>query len=310
MIEVVLLSADDDPDRWRKLLARELPDLQLYAGDDVSDPAAIDVALVWKPPPGALARLPNLRLIQGLGHGIDYLFDDPELPIQVPIARLVDPELIVQMSEYVCALALWRHRRFDDYAAFQQSGRWQPLAPRRATDTRIGVLGLGAIGADIAAKLRSLGFTVHGWSRSPRQLDGIVCHPGSTGLPDCLAVSDILVCVLPLTPDTRGILNADTLALLPRGAYLINIARGAHQVETDLLAALDTGQLAGAALDVFEAEPLPPGHPFWNHARVRLTPHVAGPTVPETAVGPVADNIRRVMSGRPPLNRVDPSRGY
>jgi glyoxylate/hydroxypyruvate reductase len=310
MVDVVLLSPDDNPDRWRELLGRELPGLCLHAGADVPDPGKVDVALVWKPPLGALARFPNLRLIQGLGHGVDYLFDDPDLPVGVPIARLVDPEMIAQMSEYVCALALWRHRRFDDYAAQQRDSRWYKLAPTRVADTRVGVLGLGAIGADIAAKLRGLGFTVHGWSRSPKSLDGIVCHHGDSGLPDCLAASDILVCVLPLTPATRGILDAENLEKLPRGAYLINIARGAHQVEDDVLAALDSGRLSGAALDVFETEPLPPEHPFWLHPGVRLTPHVAGPTVPETAARLVADNIRRVLAGQAPLNRVDVERRY
>lgn len=310
MVDVVLLSPTDDPERWRELLVRELPDLRLYAGDAVPDPGAVEVALVWKPPPGALARFPNLRLIHGLGHGIDYLFDDPELPADVPIARLVDPEMITQMGEYVCALALWHYRRFDDYAARQRATRWHQLPPTRIADTRVGVLGLGAIGADIAARLRGLGFAVHGWSRGPKSLDGIVCHHGDAGLPDCLAVSDILVCVLPLTPATRGILDAAHLARLPRGAYLINIARGAHQVEADVLAALDSGRLSGAALDVFETEPLPPDHPFWRHPKVRLTPHVAGPTVPETAARLVADNIRRLLAGETPCNRVDPTRGY
>lgn len=310
MVDVVLLSPTDDPERWRELLVRELPDLRLYAGDAVPDPGAVEVALVWKPPPGALARFPNLRLIHGLGHGVDYLFDDPELPVGVPIARLVDPEMITQMGEYVCALALWHYRRFDDYAAQQRATRWHQLPPTRIADTRVGVLGLGAIGADIAARLRGLGFAVHGWSRGPKSLDGIVCHHGNTGLPDCLSVSDILVCVLPLTPATRGILDAAHLARLPRGAYLINIARGAHQVEADVLAALDSGQLSGAALDVFETEPLPSEHSFWRHPKVRLTPHVAGPTVPETAARLVADNICRLLAGETPCNRVDPTRGY
>ncbi len=317
MVDVVLLSTVDDPDQWRALLSRELPglNLRLYAGDEVRDPESIEVALVWKPPPGALSRFPGLKLIHGLGHGVDYLFDDPELPAVVPIARLVDPALIAQMSEFVSALALWRHRRFDEYAELQRDACWHKLPPTRTSDTRVGILGLGAIGADIAGKLRALGFTVQGWSRGraadrPKHLDGISCHSGPAGLSACLSVSDILVCVLPLTPDTRGILNAANLARLPRGAYLINIARGGHQVETDLIEALDSGHLSGAALDVFDTEPLPAEHPFWRHPGIRVTPHISGPTVAESAARLVAVNIRRVLSGQPPLHRVDIDRRY
>lgn len=309
-MRAVLLSAADDAAAWREAFARAMPELELVVGPDVAEPETIDVALVWKPPAGALARFPHLRLIQGLGHGVDYLFADPQLPREVPIVRLVDPALIAQMSEYVCAAALWWHRRFDDYHDQQRAGCWQPLAVPRTAARRVGILGLGAIGADCAVRLAALGFNVHGWSRSPRRLDGVSCHYGPAGLGACLEVSDILVCVLPLTSETTGIVNATTLAQLPRDAYFINVARGGHVVEPDLLAALDRGQLAGAMLDVCAEEPLPAGHPFWTHPKVRLTPHIAGLTLPETAAPLIADTLRRLADNQPLPNRVNTDRHY
>ncbi len=180
-MRAVLLSAGDDPAAWQDAFARAMPELELAIGADAPDPETVTAALVWKPSPGALARFPNLRVIQGLGHGVDYLFDDPELPRQVPIVRLVDPELVRQMSEYVCAAALWWHRCFDVYRTRQRAARWEQLQPRQTSERHVGVLGLGAIGADCALRLAGLGFTVHGWSRQPKQLDGIVCHHGSGG---------------------------------------------------------------------------------------------------------------------------------
>lgn len=308
-MRAVLIAKGEQADAWRVRMTAELPELEFEVWPDIADPTAVDVALVWKPPHGALARLPNLKLIAAVSQGVDALFDDPELP-EVPIVRLVDPDMIAQMSEYVCAQVLWWHRRFDDYAAFQAERRWQPLPGPVTGDCRIVVLGLGTIGADIAAKLAGLGFPVHGWSRSPKRVEGITCHHGTDGLRDCLGLARMLVCVLPLTPDTQQVINADTLAQLPRGAYFINVARGGHVVEADLLAALESGQLAGAALDVMVEEPLPPEHPFWMHPKVRITPHIAGVTRPETAAAQIADNIRRVMSGRPLRNVVDRLRRY
>ena len=309
-MRAVLLSAGDDPAAWRDAFVRAMPELELAIGMDVPDPETVTAALVWKPPPGALARFPNLRLIHGLGHGVDYLFDDPELPPGVPIVRLVDPELVAQMSEYVCATALWWHRRFDQYHALQRARRWQQLAPEPTAACRVGILGLGAIGAHCACRLAMLGFTVHGWSRQPKQLDGIVCHHGAEGLDACLSASHILVCVLPLTTETAGIIDAANLAKLPQGGCFVNVARGGHVVEADLLAALDNGQLSAAMLDVCAEEPAPPDHPFWTHPKVRLTPHVAGLTMPETAAPVIADNLRRLANGQPLRNRVDPVQRY
>lgn len=308
---ILFSSTSDDPDAWRKMLAAELgadPDLRVWP--DTGEADEIDVALVWRAEAGMLAGFPNLRLIQSLGMGVDHVFADPDLPPGVPVARLIDPDMVRQMSEYVLHAVLRHHRGIDRYDAQQRAGEWlkHPLADTEAT--RVGVLGLGAIGADTAMRLRDLGFKVAGWSRGPKSVAGIESFHGSGGFMPFLARSAILVCLLPLTPETKGILDARAFAGLPRGAYVVNLARGAHLVEADLLAALDSGQISGAALDVFETEPLPAGHPFWHHPKVHVTPHIAGLTNPRTAAAQVAENIRRVRTGQPPFNLVDPAKGY
>jgi glyoxylate/hydroxypyruvate reductase A len=308
---ILFSSTSDDPAAWRAMLTAELgadPDLRVWP--DAGAAGEIDVALVWRAKPGVLAELSNLKLIQSLGMGVDHIFADPDLPKGVPVARLIDPDMIRQMSEYVLHAVLRHHRGIDRYDAQQRAGEWQkhPLADTEVT--RVGVLGLGAIGADTAARLRDLGFRVAGWSRSPKAIDGIESFHGEGGFAAFLGRSDIVVCLLPLTSETRGILDSSAFAALPRGAYVVNLARGAHLVEPDLLAALDSGHLSGAALDVFAVEPLPAGHPFWSHPKVHVTPHIAGLTNPRTSAAQVAENIRRVRAGQAPLNLVDPAKGY
>ena len=277
---------------------------------EIGDPAEIDYALVWRPEPGFLASLPNLKLILSLGAGIDHLLGDPQLPRHLPIIRLVDPHLTAAMSEYVVLQVLRLHRRDLDYRAQQESRVWRELDQQNAADRRVGILGLGELGQDVATKLKALGFDVAGWSRSEKNVSGIGSYAGAAGLPPLLGRSEILVCLLPLTAETEGILNTSTLALLPKGAALVNAARGAHLVEEDLLAALASGQISAAVLDVFREEPLPADHPFWHHPRIIVTPHVAAFTNPATAAPIILDNIRRFEEGRPLLNRVDPARGY
>lgn len=292
------------------MLARAVPDLEVRVWPDVGRAEDIRYALVWKPKPGILADLPNLELIQSLGMGVDHIFLDPTLPSTVPVARLIDDDLVRQMGEYVLVTALRHHRRLDAYDRLQQAGEWQPLAMPDTATTRIGILGLGEIGAPIAGLLAGFGFAVAGWSRSEKTIDGVESFHGASSLPDFLARSDILVCLLPLTPATENILDKAAFARLPKGAYLINLARGLHVVEEDLLAAIEAGHLSGAALDVFRTEPLPKDHPFWAHPKIHVTPHIAGITNPATAVAQVAENIRRVRAGKQPLNLVDQTRGY
>jgi glyoxylate/hydroxypyruvate reductase A len=303
-------STVDSATRWAGQLGRLMPGLEIRIWPDVGDPAQIDYALVWRPEPGLLASLPNLKLILSLGAGIDHILCDPHLPAGVPITRLVDPYLTDAMSEYVVLQVLRLHRRDLDYRAQQQAGIWRELPQKNAGERPVGILGFGEIGQDAGRKLAALGFPVSGWSRQQRTVAGFEIFAGPASLPQLLARTEILVCLLPLTEETQGILNARTFAALPRGACLVNAGRGAHLVEEDLIPALDSGQLSAAALDVFGEEPLPPGHPFWQHPRILVTPHIAGITNPQTAAPIILDNIRRFEQGRPLLNQVDPARGY
>jgi glyoxylate/hydroxypyruvate reductase len=306
---LMFLSADDPAEAWRAALLAEIPELDFRIWPEVGDPAAIDLALVWQPPPGELARYPNLRAILSLGAGIDGLLAQQGLP-DVPIARMVDPSLTRTMTEYVVLATLRHHRQFDHFEREQQATRWSYAFPPQAADRRVGVMGLGVLGRAAAASLDAHGFPVAGWTRETRQVPGIESFAGRAGLPAFLARTDILVCLLPLTRDTAGILNAATFAGLPRGAYLINVARGAHLIEADLIAALDSGQLAGATLDVFREEPLPAANPLWRHPKVLITPHIASYASPLTAAEGVAANIRRARAGQPLLHQVDRTRGY
>ena len=303
-------STVDSAARWRAQLTRLTQELEVRVWPEIGDPAAIDYALVWRPEPGFLASLPNLKLILSLGAGVDHLLGDPRLPLHLPIVRLVDPHMTDAMSEYVTLQVLRLHRRDLDYRSQQQARVWRELDQRNAAERRVGILGLGELGQDAAKKLKALGFDVAGWSRSEKAVEGVRSYAGAAGLAPLLGRSEIIVCLLPLTAETEGILNKRTLALLPKGAALVNAARGAQLVEEDLLAALASGQISAAVLDVFREEPLPVDHPFWHHPRVVVTPHIAAFTNPATASPIILDNIRRFEEGRPLLNRVDPARGY
>lgn len=307
---LLFISDSDDPAAWRTALTKHLPGLDMRVWPDVGAAADIEAALVWNHPRGALAQFPNLRAILSLGAGVNHILDDPELPADVPIARIVDPALASGMAEYATLAVLCYHRNFDVYERFQRERRWKRLPIPVAAQRRVGVLGLGEIGTACAQAIAALGFPVAGWSRTPKVLPGIRSYAGPDALSTFLAGTDILVCVLPLTPATRGIINRDLLAQLPRGAFVINIARGAHVVEADLIAALESGHIAGATLDVFADEPLPRDHPFWSHPRVLVTPHIASLTNPETAADGVVENLRRLADGRPLLHLVDRARGY
>ncbi|HYC14729.1 MAG TPA: glyoxylate/hydroxypyruvate reductase A [Stellaceae bacterium] len=303
-------SSLDSAALWRSELQKFLPDLEMRVVPEVGDPTEIDAALVWKPQHGLLASLPNLKLVISLGAGVDHLFLDPSLPSHVPIARLVDPYMTEAMSEYVLTQVLRLHRRDLDYRAQQGERAWRELPQPNASARRVGVLGLGELGADAARKLAVLGFAVAGWSRRERRIPGIESFSGPDGLLALARRSDILVCLLPLTPETEGILNASLFAAMPKGAMLVNAARGRHLTEADLLAALESGQLSAAVLDVFREEPLPPEHPFWIHPRIVVTPHVAAATHAPTAAVGVADNLKRLAEGKPLRNLVDREQRY
>lgn len=306
---LLFCSASDNAEDWRREIAQRLPGVEMRVWPDCGDVADITVAVVWKPPAGMLASLPNLGLMVSLGAGVEPLLQDPTLP-DVPLVRMVADGLTADMAGYVVLQVLRWHRQMEEYAALQAAERWQPLGHKPAGDVTVGILGLGELGVASALSLRSLDYRVVGWSRSPKTIDGVESFAGAEGLAAMLAQTDILVCLLPLTPDTHGLLNADLFAALPPGAVVVNAARGGHVVEADLLAALDSGRLRGASLDVFVEEPLPPGHPFWRHPGVRITPHVAGITHPSRCAQQVATAVTAFRAGQPLPNRVDRRRGY
>ncbi|MBX6741564.1 MAG: glyoxylate/hydroxypyruvate reductase A [Acetobacteraceae bacterium] len=296
---------------WRDALLALDPGLEIRMFPDAGEPRDIEAAVVWTSHDMAeLRRYPNLKLIVSMGAGVDHLTRPPGPPPGIPVARLVDMRLTQGMTEWVLLNVLRFHRQDPEYRALQAARVWEELPAPDTAARRIGILGLGELGGAAARALVALGFPVMGWSRRPKTMEGVECFHGEEGLSAMLPLADILVCLLPLTPETRGIINARTLGLLPRGAYLLNAARGGHVVQPDLLAALDSGQVAGAALDVFEPEPLPPDHPFWTHPKVILTPHAASITIPRSAAPQVVENLRRAREGRPLINLVDFAAGY
>jgi len=303
-------SSVDSEARWAPQLARLMPALEIRVWPEIGDPRNIDYALVWRPEPGLLASLPNLKLILSLGAGVDHILCDPQLPRRVPIIRLVDPYMTDTMSEYVALQVLRLHRRDLEYCAQQAAGIWRELEHKNAAERPVGILGFGQMGQDAGRKLKALGFDVAFWSRTEKAVVGFAGYAGPAGLPGLLARSEILVCLLPLTAETERILCARNFGLLPKGSGLINAGRGAHLVEDDLVPTLSSGQLSAAVLDVFRDEPLPPAHPFWRHPRIVVTPHVAALTNPPTAAPIILDNIRRFEAGLPLQNRVNAQRGY
>ena len=304
------IASDADFADWVAGFRAAAPEIELRCAPDFGDLDRIEAALVWRPPPGWLASLPRLRLIQSLGAGVDHVLADPLLPRHVPLLRLIDPYMTRSMVEYMVFQVLRLHLREPEYRRQQARAAWRQLVPPIAPDRRVGILGLGELGAATATSLVALGFDVAGWSRSSKRVPGVVSFAGPAELPAFLARSEILLCLLPLTAATEGILGAANFRHLPPGAGLINAGRGRHLVETDLIAALETGQLSEAVLDVFREEPLPPAHPFWSHPRIVVTPHVAAMTNPATAAECIAVNLRRLAAGDAFADRIDPQTGY
>ncbi len=303
-----------EPEAWAERFRRETRGQDVRLWPDIGDPAAVRYAAVWKPPPGVLAALPNLQAIFNLGAGVDALMADPSLP-DVPILRIVDTDLTQRMTEYVVLHVLLHHRRQRAYDAQQRERIWRPIWQPAASEVRVGVMGLGVLGRDAAEVLARIGFRVAGWSRTPKPVPGIETFAGADDLDAFLARTDILVCLLPLTSETRGILNRGLFAKLARdgalnGPFLVNAGRGGLQIEADVVEALDAGVLQGATLDVFETEPLPASSPLWSHPRVLITPHVAADSDPRRLVRNVLRQIERHESGLAFEHVVDRVKGY
>ncbi len=305
----ILYMADpNESGRWRECLSKMAPDLEFRAWPNVGNPEEVHYILAWESP-GNLADFCNLRGLYSAGAGVDQ-FDLAQLPDRVSLVRLVDSSMADIMAEYVLFGVLALHRDILTYQEDQRSGRWQPRPIVHASHRRIGVMGLGNLGRAALDRLQPLGFQLSGWNRSKKSIPGGRCFVGLEQLEDFLGQCDILVNMLPLTPATNGILNATRLGCLPRGAGLINVGRGAHVVEQDLLDALDAGQIGGAIMDVLIEEPPSRLSPFWKHPRVLLTPHVASDVQIEEAAAVIAENIWREQHGLPLLNMVDRSKGY
>jgi len=300
----------ENPDLWRRMLLAEIPGLDFRVAPNLGDPSAIRMAAFdYKVPPGTLTTMPNLGCVVYLGHGASDFLLRPDLPKDMPVMRLKDPGIIACMTEYVLLYVL-SHRRFaETYRRYQSERRWQEDTPPFPTDVRIAILGLGSIGQRFAEVFVDLGYRVSGWARSPHQLPGVDCYHGRDQLGACLAPCDYVVCILPETKETRDIIDARTLSLMKRGAYFISVGRGGLVVEDDLLAALDSGHLSGAVLDVFRTEPLPTDSRLWTHPNVVVTPHSAG-VGQQGSIPHIAENYRRLLDGRPLINIVDPARDY
>ncbi len=307
---ILYYSEADPAEPWREAFARELPRIPFRVWPDSGPLESVRYALVWKPPRGFLARFPNLKAILALGAGVDPIPTDPALPKGVPLLRLVDVGFPRQMADYAMYAVLHFQRRMREIGELQRQARWNQLDPFFTREFPVGVMGLGVIGAVVAQRLAACGYSVAGWARSPRQLDGIEVFAGSEAFSKFLSRSRVVINALPLTPSTENILDAAAFASMPMGGYVVNIGRGAHVADRDLIAALDSGQLNGAMLDVFREEPLPSSHPFWRHPKIVVTPHVAAPTIASEVQAQVIENIRRLERGDPPIGLVDIARGY
>lgn len=306
-MKIYFCGTDFKAEPWLAALRAALPQADIEVWAPGAPPG--DYAVVWAPPQAFLDEQPNLKALFNLGAGVDALTQLKFSPA-TKLVRLDDAGMSVQMAEYVVHALIRHFREFDAYAADVAQGKWSFRKPRLREDFPVGIMGLGVLGQRVARAVQAFEFPVLGWSRSAKDVPGVRCYAGAEQFSDFLAATRVLVCLLPLTDETRGIMNRDTLSQLRPGGYLINVARGGHLVEADLMPLLDSGQLAGAALDVFQQEPLPADHPFWRHPKISITPHTAARTLRDESVAQIADKILRLERGETIAGIVDPSKGY
>ena len=306
-MHITICFATLPPEPWVQGLQQAFPQATVTAWAPGAPPA--DHAIVWAPPQQFIDEQVGLQTLFNIGAGVDALLQ-LRLPPSLKVVRLDDAGMSVQMAEYVCHAVIRHFREFDVYHADTQAGKWSYRKPRSRADFAVGVMGLGVLGERVAKALQVFEFSVNGYSRSAKHLDGVSCFHGAAQLPDFLAASRVLVNLMPLTPETENILSQRTLSLLPQGGYVINVARGKHMVEEDLIALIDSGHLAGATLDVFRTEPLPAAHPFWQHPKITVTPHTSARTLREESISQIVGKIQALQRGEAINGVVDPQRGY
>lgn len=309
-MRILLHRADGNTAPWVADFAEVMPEAEVIVWKEGVATPPCDYAVLWSPPPGLVPELQHVKAIFLTGAGVDAImkFND-QLP-DVPIIRLGDAGMAIQMAEYVTHALLRHYRRMDEYEELQRRGEWRQLPQHRREDFTVGVLGTGVLGMRVIEAVRHFGFPVRGWSRRPRQLEGVQRFSGQEGLADFLHGCRVVVCMLPLTPETNGILDRENLARLPQGAYVINVARGAHIDEQALLSLVQSGHIAGAALDVFAGEPLAPDHPFWREPRITVTPHISALTLRTESVRQIAGKMRALANNEPVGDVVDRTLGY
>jgi len=301
-----------DPERgpaWARIFSERAPDIEFRLWPDAGDLATVEFLIAWEPPPELVTKLPNLKVLFSAGAGVDHL-DLSSIPPQVIVVRMVEPGIVDGMVEYVTMSVMALHRDLLDYIGQQAAGVWKQINVVPAAMRRVGVMGLGVLGRAVLEGLGAFGFPLRGWSRTATDIPGVKCYAGAESLDLFLSQCDILICLLPLTEETRNILDRRRLAALPHGASLISVGRGAHLDQRDLLDALNSGRMSAAILDVCTPEPLPAGHPLWRHPRLLVTPHIASMTQPETAALVLLDNLERYRSGIAMHGVVDRRKGY
>lgn len=307
----LLIKPGRDPaENWMEAIGAELPDLEMRIWPEAGERAEVEYLIANQLPPGDFATFPNLKFVASTSAGVDRLLSDPDLPAEVPIVRSINAQRTATMGAWVTYQVLRHHRHFDRYPANQAKKVWEHLPYPAPEEVGVGVMGLGTLGSFAAATLRGFMYDVAGWSRSPKSIEGVKCFAGPEEFPEFLARTDILVSILPGTPATDKLLNAEALARLPEGAYVINSGRGNVIDEDALIAAIDSGHLSGAALDVYKTEPLPKDHPFWGHSRITMTPHYASFGSAKYGAAVVVENIRRARAGKPLTDVVDKAEGY
>lgn len=309
-MSVLIVCPGKDPENWVETLKNQHPGMNIHVYPEDHDKEEVEFALAWNHPRGLFKNYPNLKVIASMGAGVDHILSDDGLPEGVKVTRVVDEMLTEDMSDFVLSQVMNHIRGLHYYTKAQKEKKWDRFQYQRPKDTKVGIMGIGVLGNAVADKLHKNGFQLYGWSRTEKSCDNITSFHGKEQLEEFLQNSEILVCLLPLTEDTENILNADLFDMLPEGAYVINVARGQHLVEHDLMEMIDNGHLSGASLDVFREEPLPEEHPFWEHPKINITPHIASLTNPTSVVPQIVENYERMMENEPLKNKVELDKGY